>query len=321
MKCSAIQEQLLSAAIDGKAENLPAHLAAHLHTCEACRKEWVNLRGWTAALRAPDPWQPQGNFMDVLVERAMREKRRADLTEDTTRDLHLVGDESRFSWFSLPESFTRWAFSSALAIVLVAPLLFFAYGRWNTVGQFDYLQGNVIVMNGGSHPLAKESPVKRGATIQTPQQASTIIALENETELVIAPLSRVVIEDERNIRVERGKAYFDITPGHGEFHVTVPDGTVQVLGTAFEVSVEEGQSNITVTRGLVEITNGSQGLRVEGGQAGTLKRFETPIVKPVPSLIPTMRWVVQMRELKTEDDIRTYYPSLAAPTPNTGDAQ
>lgn len=318
MKCSVIQSELLNYAIDGKAATLPLSIQSHVDSCPECKREWANMSGWVNLLQSKEKWQPEGNFIDVLVEKAMREKRRADLNEDTAREF-LPREEGWFSWLSLSPAAWRYAAVAAILLVLCLPALWFGWNPWGTIGHFSYTQGNLIVMNNADMDIHKDTPLSRGVVVQTTRNADCVLSLKKGTEVLVASMSRVVVISPRHVRVDRGKAYFDVTPGRGEFTVEIPGGSVQVLGTSFEVSVDDNQSKVTVTNGKVKVSNERAFITVNPGQSGTIQSMGAPVVQDVPNLNPVMRWVNDLRTQKNQNDLRTYYPSLAVPVPTPGD--
>jgi transmembrane sensor len=79
----------------------------------------------------------------------------------------------------------------------------------------------------------------------------SLIKLNTETELRIE-----YDRDFRRIWLERGQAFFSVTPDAGRpFEVIARDGIVRAIGTSFDVSIHNGVGEVTVTvlEGSVEV--------------------------------------------------------------------
>ncbi len=65
-------------------------------------------------------------------------------------------------------------------------------------------------------------------------------------------LSVLLQEDQTKVTLTRGEAFFDVTPGKGQFLVDTASGPVTVKGTRFLVSAEKGETEVVVQKGAVE---------------------------------------------------------------------
>ena len=314
MKCRDVQRYLLERA-PGLDVSLPSLYTQHLETCETCRREWLAIKGWSSLLRAKEDWTPPDGFFERLVETGLREKHRAALTDAVVRDLPW----NAFSWRALlrtPLHLPRFAPAALgmLAIVILAGL--WIYPQFNTIGRYDYVEGSLFA--DGS--AAKGDPIPRGTHIQTAQNAESIVKLAGGTEVLIASMSRIVIDHNRRVEVERGKVYFDVAKGRDEFHVRVPQGEILVLGTSFSVEVNPQETKVTVWTGVVQIANGARALRLEPGFEGRIDSSQvaraaaqTSVQTSVQTSAQTQRWVSALRQKRSEEELKTYYPSLAPP--------
>ncbi|MGC9330235.1 MAG: FecR domain-containing protein, partial [Candidatus Hinthialibacter sp.] len=152
--------------------------------------------------------------------------------------------------------------------------------------------------------------------VQTPQHAESIILLESGAEVCIAPLSRVTFLDGKTVRLDHGRAYFDIAKQESGFHVVLPHGAVKVLGTAFHISVAQGRSTVIVTRGVVQVFNANAAEKVFSGMESVIAPSLRPSApRPSTRILAQTRWVNQVRENRNQEELRKYYPSLAAPKP------
>jgi len=310
MKCRVIQSELLSFLIEGKGETIPEACESHLQTCDHCRAEWHRLQGWMNLLRPDETWTPENDFLDRLVETAMQEKRRASLTESTVRDLGLRNPQPWFRRFTLTP---RFSYAALLMMVVSLPVAFFLFNAVQRIGSVEYLSGNVLVQNTSAAGGAIGESLSRNAALQTAKDAEVILTLKGGTEVLVASMSRMVLSDARTVKLDRGCAYFDIPKGQGRFQVITPDGTVQVLGTAFSVNVGKEESVVTVLDGVVQVMAGTQNLRVARGFEGVFNRQAQASSRRAELNRQMVRWISSLRIKRNEDELRRYYPSLAGP--------
>ncbi len=311
MRCKVILSELLALTIDGKSDAIPEAYQNHLDTCEECRKEWRKIQGWVEALQPEEEWIPDEKFYDRLVETAVRESHRAALTESTRLDLQLESS----SWkniFYRPLSIPRFALGALLVVVLL-PALWFSYHEMQTVGNFDYHSGAVIAFGAAPVHLEKGAEITKQTSIQTARDAESILNLEGGAEISIGSQSDVVIENARTVRINRGRVFFNIAKGKGKFRALLPEGEALVLGTSFAVDVEQGQSVVTVLEGLVQVSNGNQQTLVKPGFEGILKHQSCPIAQQAQRIKATARWISALKIRRNKEELRTYFPSLAAP--------
>ncbi len=318
MRCRDVQKELLSIIADGKEKPLSKAYEEHLESCESCRQEWKHLRGWGKLLKNEEPWKPEEGFYERLVETGMREKQRAALTESVSRDL-LVQPFNLFEFLQRPIHLPRFVPAAILALLLFLPLFFIAHQSFNTIGSFDFSTGSVYAYSDEVIQTDKGGTITKGTSIQTAQEGESIVKLRGGTEILIASLSRIVVEDARTVHLERGRAYFDIQHGKGEFRVTTPSGEILVLGTAFDIRVENEETLVTVTRGTVQITGENRSQKVNGGFEGILRRDSAPQVRQARLISQTERWVASLRQKRNMDELQKYYPSLSVqPTKTRG---
>lgn len=314
MRCSSIIEDLLAWKIDRRGVELPPRLSDHLSSCETCRTEWRKYEKWVELLRTEDSWTPDETFYDRMIEQAMREKRRAALTESTRRDLALDSD-GYYSIFARPGY--RLLPAMMFLLIICLPVAYWWYQSYSIIGEFEYFSGRGIATIGGYISPHRGDPLNRNTYLQTPENTHTIINLENGAQLSIAPLSRVTIVNANTVHVDRGKVYFDIPPQHDKFYIEMPYGNVEVLGTAFVVEVDAQSNKVAVTRGAVRVTQMRSGAFVlNQGVEGILTIDRKPVQRTIQNIQSVTRWVQKLHEERNSEELRQYYPSLAAPTPS-----
>lgn len=93
----------------------------------------------------------------------------------------------------------------------------------------------------------------------------------------------VQVDDERRLAIlETGSAYFDIAPDpRRPFELRFPDGTLRVLGTAFEVDGQAGRTRVSVTHGRVEVAGDRDRAVLGAAQSISVNAGELSDVEPV----------------------------------------
>lgn len=128
-------------------------------------------------------------------------------------------------------------------------------------------------------------------------------------------LAQHFTNSDRRIVLLRGAAYFSVVKGAQPFVVEAADGTIEVLGTKFDVRLESAEAIVTVARGRVAITarNVSHYASLEPGQQ---VRFDSEGVGSVRSVDVSefMAWhegrfvFYQARFADVIDELQRYRP-------------
>ena len=102
---------------------------------------------------------------------------------------------------------------------------------------------------------------------------------DNTTKVILSPGSRISFEDfdteNREVEIE-GRVYFDVTE-KGPFRVGYNEGSIDVLGTQFEVVDLDGVFETTCFEGLVEVEYG--GKRARAGVQDRIAYLKGGLVK------------------------------------------
>jgi len=137
-----LKERLLQHAIDRPGEPLPAGLMQILEHSPAAQAEWKRIQGWVGLLKTEDKWEAPEGFYTKLADRAEYEKRRADLTANTLRDLNLDDDE-RIWRPNIGPWFARGVLASLFLLVIGLPLFMMVMNEWSQVRRIDFVEGNL----------------------------------------------------------------------------------------------------------------------------------------------------------------------------------
>lgn len=129
-------------------------------------------------------------------------------------------------------------------------------------------------------PLEAQTPIERGATLRTAAGKVTV-ALEDGSNLRLAPNTTLTIDDTRTCSLDRGAVLSDVAPSDTTFVVRCDGLDVAALGTNFEVAHKDGSAgdeagkrvtNVRVLSGRVRVgsteVGAGYGLRALDGLPG-----------------------------------------------------
>lgn len=131
------------------------------------------------------------------------------------------------------------------------------------------------------------------ATHDAAGTASTTVALADGSFVRLAPGSRLrewAGEETRDVSLE-GKAFFAVARDETRpFVVHAGGGTVEVLGTRFQVDTGEDFSETVVVEGLVRVTNGRGSVEVPAGSSARQERGREPTVQTEEDVYALLDW-------------------------------
>ena len=100
-----------------------------------------------------------------------------------------------------------------------------------------------------------------------------IVRLPDGTRIDLNAGSRLTVAyvpGERRVHMEEAEAAFDVVHDASRpFVITVGDGQVRVLGTAFDIRHYGGDTQLSVSRGVVQLTTQGQAIRLAQGSAAS----------------------------------------------------
>ncbi len=127
-----------------------------------------------------------------------------------------------------------------------------------------------------------------------------------------AELTLTCEEGRTTARLERGEAFFDITPGQEPWAVETDLGRVSVLGTRFLVSAEKTATEVLLQRGSVDVAARGQSVRLEPGQMSMVGAEGGPIPPKGADLTRRLSWVQALEEtLRIEAELMAIQPGFA----------
>jgi transmembrane sensor len=118
--------------------------------------------------------------------------------------------------------------------------------------------------------------------------------LGDETVVHLAPESRLEFAGVGYEREEAlfGRAYFAVTPDAARpFRVRLPNGTVEVLGTRFDVDSRGEGLQVAVVEGLVEMAADGGRVRLQANEMGFAVGQDAPRVERVADVYQVIGWL------------------------------
>lgn len=138
-----------------------------------------------------------------------------------------------------------------------------------------------------SAPLAPDELVTGTNEVAT-------VALRDGTVVRLAPESRLRFSragEAREVFLD-GRGYFAVAEDDGNpFHVRLPGGDVEVLGTRFDVESRGGELQVVVVEGKVKMGTTDRSVTVVARQMGRASETEGPVVQPVDDVYKVINWL------------------------------
>lgn len=143
--------------------------------------------------------------------------------------------------------------------------------------------------------LGATEAIEAGSTIRTDERTRARVRLSDGSVLVLdhATQLEMVGDAPRTFRLRDGNLVADIAHleegPNARFETTT--GSIEVLGTKFELSATNDVTNVRVSRGVVAM-NGADGssVQVRAGEEGVVRAGRAPDVAPVTNLANELAW-------------------------------
>ncbi|MCC6797460.1 MAG: FecR domain-containing protein [Candidatus Hydrogenedentes bacterium] len=276
VSCTRI-ESTLQAYIDGElGDSDRVIFEQHLEDCGVCRDSLKKQQRTNAILFTV--------FSEDRLSHSLRSRilTHLPLMEVTPRDSDSVVDlinqrakNPRTLWGIVGR---LMPVAAAAILVFVALILNYSYNSTDanelatatSVGMVTQARGSTDHAPGNGpevQPAELQNYVLRGDRFDTRSGSSIMIALTGPTALKIGDSSRVLIKDAREITLEFGQIWLDVSrDGSKLFKVHTPRGDVTVFGTCFAVSHLNDETTVTVERGEVQVEKGNDFRALERGE-------------------------------------------------------
>jgi len=225
----------------------------HIQECPSCRRELSQYQKCAADLYEQfSPHRMQHDVKQYVMEHLPE-------LDYSTRDV--AGLNQRAKHPSIWRERAIRLIPVGFATVLVV-LAFLISEQWPTddawhehvVGVVSNVSGNVVRlsdfgMTEDTTDLKQFS--SKGDSIRTAKDSHAIVTLKGGTDITLDEGSAITFQDNRQVRMDSGQAYFNVTPANQLFRVLTPYGDITVFGTQFNVVVDSESVRVDVTEGVV----------------------------------------------------------------------
>lgn len=141
-------------------------------------------------------------------------------------------------------------------------------------------QNHVLIRQGVSQILQKNTPIATGDHLLVPSDSSSVLAFTDGTRAEIGQKSEVEITQlgiQRRLSLEHGRMDLRVAKlgPSGRFQVTTPDSSVEVHGTVFSVAVHNSKircgnltttTQVQVSEGVVSVEHGGSRVYLHAGE-------------------------------------------------------
>ena len=301
-------ETLMQGYIDGElSDSERVIMEEHVSDCRVCALTLKKHKHATAAL------------FELLQEHRLNH----DLTPKIMAHLpemdHSLSSVQEVNWRVKHSSRPTFSFSMmrlmpALAPILIAALAVALVYSWprtaptamELIGLVTFRDGDVMrSSNTGtdrSH-VRLQSQVSTGDRYETGSGASLMLALAGPTEVKADENTRLQVRDEREVSVEKGRAWLHVGKDVRLFRVKTPTGDVVVFGTTFDVRVLEDRSIITCAEGRVQVDNGIAFRELNPGDQVVLMIGKKPLDVKRVDAVAELAWADAIRPDATAQDV------------------
>lgn len=189
----------------------------------------------------------------------------------------------------------RWtALAAALAVLTVG-----AIALMRPVPEPAVLAGTVARVDSGdlrvhmgllrSHVVAVGEPLHTGE--QWVADGYVLIALASGETLRMAPGTTIEATRANLMALQAGRVYLDFGPGAAAFTLDTPLGSVEHVGTQFEVALVDSSARVRVREGTVRIFGSSSTVIADKGTELSIPPAGAIIRRPIPTYGPDWAWV------------------------------
>jgi len=146
--------------------------------------------------------------------------------------------------------------------------------------------------------------VQAGDTLVTSGDGSVSLSLDRGMTLRVNNNSEITLTSRDSVDVRVGTVYFDSgssTLAGNALTIDTPFGSVEHLGTQYEVRVNEDDLRIRVREGAITFRDGQREFVGEIGQQLLLTGQSEPIQTPISTTGPQWQWVEELATAPTAD--------------------
>jgi ferric-dicitrate binding protein FerR (iron transport regulator) len=263
------------------------------------------MAGGTAAVSdTPDPPEGEGDpSLEVSLERGLHRQpldasALARIRAAAQAEFEKQHGHARARRFDL----RRVSLAAALLLAIVAAALTLRpVPEGPVIGSIARIENGAMQAKSGwlvHHALAIGSSLHAGESCEV--SGTALVSLAHGGTFRVAPGSTFEINAPDELFLRAGRVYFDFPAGGHAFLLRAAAGTVEHLGTQFEVALMDGGMRVRVREGAVRVRAGSNVERAEAGAEVLVQQSGTILRHSAPTYGPDWAWV---ETLATDFDI------------------
>ncbi len=196
----------------------------------------------------------------------------------------------------------------------------------NTVGIVAYNEGDAYRVEDGSDQRAR-AVVGTFASLRdqfvTGDNSSLMLRILGPTDIRIAANTRLQIDTDRKVSIDKGRVFFDVDGAKRRFKVMTPSGDITVFGTSFDVRVDAQRTTVTVLEGSVQLGStaaASVFSMIQSGESASVAFGQTTDIYPSPANVAfASQWAQHiLADEKAESIFASRIAPLMTPTEVAG---
>ncbi len=281
--CQEIK-RLINAYVDGEAgDDESLKVEGHIRDCQSCRGELEATR--LTASRLFEAFAP------ARLDHDMTQSVMMHLPDMDTGNYGSHELPERIKHPNRPQGGLRWAMSW-LPVFTPVVLLLMGFGLLMVWPKKDDTPGRVVgkvLLEQGkaakTHELlARESAVREKENIltdtcyQTNDDSVLVLGLIGPTQVRVFGDTGVTVAHDRELRLQSGEIFLDVSKGDRYFRVNTPDGLITVFGTSFSVAVDDAGTVVKVVHGQVQVENRQAFVILRAGEQTHVRQDMTTLV-------------------------------------------
>lgn len=306
--CTQI-DQLLQPYLDGELTHSErVILEQHVGDCPACRKTLRDHQRSNAILfEAHASARLQRDLTDYVLSHLPE-------MEHTPVDVAGLNRRAKHPSLLRDRVFRLMPIAAAVLLVFLAAVI---NKNWpdpaigdDSIGLVGFAEGKVSRIGGQDGDRQKadvRTAAVAGDRFETGADGRMMMLLVGPSEIRMAPNTRIVVESDRRLSVEKGRVNLDIAKNQRLFKVHTPSGEITVFGTRFDVTVSAERTTVVVEEGEVQLSDSS-----DQHLFSVLKANQRGYVQNGARRIPVARTVAAdhtqwARAIEADPETRSYF--------------
>ena len=201
---------------------------------------------------------------------------------------------------------------AAAACVAVFAFIGFRSLLPENLGALEYRSGETSLLRSGSVVNTENSDDLVAGDVLNTENGVVSASIDNRVQLLVNRGTQLTVQERNRLEVKNGEIWVYVDPGSGKYSVSLPEGSVHVIGTSFGVSVNEEGSKVSVNRGKVLYRAGEKEIFIEkeqslflpaeAGSSGAVKTSDKNLRQPP-------NWVSSLVREMADEKLKKFFPS------------